>query len=177
MLIVVCSSAADAQASARKLPRFEDYPAKEVYTGRPAAPNILTPIQKRYRTRIRDGVDKGWGVYQDGREQNRPGPNFAGNMIVVQWGCGGPCLMMAVVDARSGNVYLPPLAVDRTFTLPLLCAGNSVSSNPRISFQRDSRLMILEATSDCSQKEHHSQRHYFLWDGGHWTILYQEPLE
>ena len=68
----VCSTVADGQASARKPPRFEDYPAKEVYKGPPVAPKILTPIQRRYRTRIREGVDKGWGVYQDGREQNGP---------------------------------------------------------------------------------------------------------
>lgn len=173
----VCLTVADGQAPARKPPRFEDYPAMGVYKGPPAAPKILTPIQRRYRTRIREGVDKGWGVYQDGREQNRPGPNFAGNMIVVQWGCGAPCLMMALVDSQSGDVYLPPLAVERAFTLPLLCVGNSVSSNPRISFRKDSRLMIVEATPDCSQMKHHSYAHYFLWDGDHWTTLYKKPLD
>lgn len=98
-------------------------------------------------------------------------------MIVVQWGCGAPCLMMALVNAHSGDVYLPPLAVERTFTLPLLCVGNSVSSNPRISFHKDSRLMIIEATPDCSQMKHHSNAYYFLWNGDRWTTLHKEPLD
>ena len=42
-------------------------------------PKIVTPVQRKYRTRIRQGVEKGWGVLRDGREQNHPGPNFAGN--------------------------------------------------------------------------------------------------
>lgn len=33
-------------------------------------------------------------------------------MIVVQWGCGSPCLMMAMVDAETGDVYSLPLAMN-----------------------------------------------------------------
>jgi hypothetical protein len=92
-------------------PRFEDYPAKETYSRIPAPPKIVTPAQRRFRTRIREGVEKGWGVFQNGlgngKEQNRPGPNFAGNMIVIEWGCGAPCQMIAVVDAETGDPGQP----------------------------------------------------------------------
>jgi hypothetical protein len=70
-------------------PRFEDYPATQIYKAKPAPPKIITAEQRRYRTRIREGVEKGWGVPRDGEE--RPGPSFAENMIVVQWGCGSQC--------------------------------------------------------------------------------------
>ena len=46
-------------------------------------PRLVQPQAKRYRGRIREGVEKGYGVLRDGKEQK--GPNFAGNMIVIKW--------------------------------------------------------------------------------------------
>jgi hypothetical protein len=159
-----------------RLPRFEDYPAKEFSSGVLAAPKIVTPAQRMYRTRIREGVEKGWGVYRDGKDLK--GPNFAGKMIVVRWGCGAPCLMMAMVDAETGEVYLPPLSVANTFALPLSCIGrNVVSSNPEITFRQDSLLMVIRATPDCNKENHHSYAHYFVWKENHWNLLYRDPLD
>jgi hypothetical protein len=104
---------AAAQTLSKPLPQFEDYPVKEVFNQPPHTPILTTPEQHHYRTRIREGVEKGWGVWINGewgKEQNRPGPNFAGYYIVIVWGCGAPCLMMAVCDARTGAVYNPPLS-------------------------------------------------------------------
>lgn len=81
-------------------PRFEDY-LVTVYGEPPVSPHIVAYSHRRYRTRIRQGVGKGWGVYQEQEEQNKPGPNFAGDMIVIQWGCGAPCLMAAIVLVRA----------------------------------------------------------------------------
>jgi hypothetical protein len=182
-VLLVCALAipAWAQPANTSLPRFEDYPVKEIYKGVPAAPKIITPAERKYRTRIREGVEKGWGVFQNGlghgNEQNRPGPNFAGNMIVVQWGCGAPCLMMAVVGAETGNVHLPPSSVEKSFFLPLLCVGNSVSRNPKVTFRQDSRLMVIEATPDCSQIKHHSYAHYFIWQNNEWRLILRVRLQ
>src|ERR1035438_5845146 len=66
-----------AQPVTPRQPRFEDYPATQIYKGKPAPPKIVTAEQRMYRTRIREGVEKGWGVLRDGKE--RPGPNFAGD--------------------------------------------------------------------------------------------------
>jgi hypothetical protein len=60
-------------------------------------------------------------VLRDGKEQK--GPNFAGSLIVIQWGCGAPCLRMAIVNARTGEVYSPPISINgvgvQSFDLPL----------------------------------------------------------
>ena len=67
----------------------------------------MTTEERRYRTVIRQGVTKGYGVEgSDGRQ--RPGPNFAGHFFIITWGCGSPCLMAAIVDATIGRVYPPP---------------------------------------------------------------------
>ena len=145
--------------------------------GQPVLPKIGRPSQRRYQTRIREGVEKGWGVYCDGVAQDRPGPNFAGDIIVIQWSCGAPCLMVAVVDARTGEVYDPPLAVNRTLELPLLVMGNSVGRNPELDFRKSSRLMIISATPNWFKEHPQSYRHYFAWESSQWVLVYKEPLD
>lgn len=169
-----------AQPATPRQPRFEDYPATQIYKGKPAPPKIVTAEQRMYRTRIREGVEKGWGVLRDGEEQ--PGPNFAGDMIVVRWGCGSPCLMMAMVDAVTGDVHTLPLAMkDRsmhdTLALPWLRIGNSVGGNPEVDFRQDSRLMVIKASPDYFKEIPHSYAYYYLWRDHHWTLLRQDSLD
>jgi hypothetical protein len=169
-----------AQSPSTRVPRFEEYPAGEIYSGTPATPKIITPLQRKYRTRITEGVEKGWGAFRDGNEQDRAGPNFAGSMVVVQWGCGSPCMMMAMVDARTGTIYYPPISdsgvgVDSLF-LPLLTIGRSVPANPDVQFRLDSRLMIVKATPHQAG-QHPSYTYYFLWRDDRWTLLRQIPLK
>ena len=181
-LLVLAASSATPQSgtdtSPRNLPRFEDYAVSDIFQGTPAAPQIKTSRQREYRTRIREGVTKGWGVIREGKEQ--PGPNFAGNMIVVKWGCGSPCLMMAMVDARTGAIYDPPIASNgvgaRNFMLPLLTVGQSVSRQPGVMFRPDSRLMIVRATPQQTER-HPSYTYYFLWQDNRWTLLRRVLLE
>ena len=158
--------------STERLPRFDDYPVAEIFQGTPAAPHILTPQQRMYRTRIREGVEKGWEAFWDSKDQK--GPNLAGHMIVIQWGCGAPCMMMAVVDAQTGTVYNPPISFDgigtQSLSLPLLTLGNRFSSNPEVAFRLDSDLMVIKATPKQSE-QHPSYTYYFLWQEGGWKLL------
>ena len=111
-------------------------------------------------------------MVRDGKEQ--PGSNFAGHMIVVKWGCGAPCMMMAMVDAQTGDVFSPPISFDGTGTqslvLPLLTIGLSVGRNPDVQFRPDSSLMVIRATPKQTQ-QHPSYTYYFLWHDGRWKIL------
>jgi hypothetical protein len=163
-----------------RLPRFEDYPVTNVFAGSVAPLKLTTNLARLYRTRIREGVERGWGVHRNGNEQVRPGPNFAGNMIVVQWSSGAPGLQMAMVDAETGHIYCPPISYHgvgaASFDLPLLTVGLSVSRNPKIQFQSDSRLFVIEATPKQTQ-QHPSYRYYFLWREHRWTLLKQVLLK
>jgi len=133
-------------------------------------------VQRSFGEVIRDGVQKGWYVFRDGKEQ--PGPNFAGNMIAILWPCGAPCLRMAIVNARTGGIYYPPItffgAVEN-FGLPLLTVGNSVSRNPEVEFRLNSNLMIIKATP-VQSLSHPSFTYYFLWNRNRWTLLRKDPL-
>ena len=58
-------NSAIAQRGAKSF-QFESYPSGEVFLSSPVAPQINDPVHRRYRTRIRDGVEKGWGVFREG---------------------------------------------------------------------------------------------------------------
>jgi hypothetical protein len=169
LLLAVCGWA---QTHSGAQPRFEDYQTVEMFTGTPAALKLATPLEQKYADQIRDGVEKGYGVFRDGKE--RKGPNFAGNLVVIQWGCGAPCMRMAVVDARTGEVYCPPIsfigAGAPSFDLPLLTIGDSVPQNPEVQFRLNSKLMIVKATPSQAGR-HPSYTYYFLWQQDRWTLL------
>jgi len=72
------------------------------------------------------------------------GPNFAGHYFVVSWGCGSQCVMMAIVDAKTGVVYDPPFSLAGSeLHLPL-----DSLSEMEVDFRRDSSLLILR--NGCS---------------------------
>jgi hypothetical protein len=144
------------------LPRFEDFPVKEIFTGVPAEPVLNSPEERKSRTVIVQGVRKGWGV-QDGvtgREVALPGPNFAGHFILVKWSCGSPCLMAAIVDAKTGRVLPPPFhreSGSSYFQVPY-----AFPMNPPLAYRLNSRLLIANI---CEAEE--SQKcgtHYFVMD-------------
>lgn len=178
-LVISLSAAAQTKAPNRDavhVPRFEDYLVTDIFHGTPAAPQLTTPTERLFRTRIRDGVTKGLGVMREGKEQ--PGPNFAGQYIVVQWNCGSPCNMMAIVDARSGIVYPPPIETE-ALLLPLLLfpvpgdSDHAVPLSARVEFRQDSSLMIVKANPDQGRSNY---THYFLWKNNRWTLLRQVLL-
>ena len=73
------------------------YPAGVPFKGKPSAVNLASHKDARmFRTRLREAAPTG--------------PNFAGHMTVVTWGCGTSCQTVALIDARNGRVYFGPTA-------------------------------------------------------------------
>jgi hypothetical protein len=135
-LVFLC--ALTAPAWARHVPRFEDYPAIEKFKGTPKVPSLTTPEERRFRTVIRQGVAKGYGVTDGPSGKERPGPNFAGHYFIVTWGCGSPCLMTAIVDAKSGRVLPPPFhPASAYFQVPW-----AFPERPPLDYRLTSRLLI-----------------------------------
>lgn len=160
------------QAPTQALPKFEDYPVAKISQGTLATPKLATSDQRSYRTRITEGITKGWGARVGGWEGSKPGPNFAGKMVVVQWMCGSPCLMMAMVDAETGVVYPPPKTSSargiNELMLPILRDSRQGPDNVSLQFRPDSRLLIVDFTPD---RETRPYTHYFLWDESRWKLL------
>ena len=149
--IGVAEIPAQAQTSG-VLPRFEDFPVSGIFKGTPAQPVLTTTDERRFRTVIRNGVSKGWGVEDGttGKAFTAPGPNFAGHYAIVGWGCGSPCYMMAIIDLRTGRVFPPPFhhgPGHSYFQLPY-----AFPMDPPLRFRQDSRLLIAnicEADKTC----------------------------
>lgn len=87
-------------AQAHRPPRFEDYPVTRTYEGQPAAVDLGSASwARRYRTVLREGATSG--------------PNFAGELTVVEWGCGASCQQAAIIETRTGRIVGPPLTLTR----------------------------------------------------------------
>ena len=141
------ASAAQARKG-RPAPRFEDYPAREVYRG-PVAPARLDSKKARmFRTRL--------------REDSRGGPNFAGRYAVVVWGCGTGCAQMGVVDSKTGRVYFPPLEYT---DIP---DTEDEAARSRV-FRLDSRLLVLTRNRYDGLGSYTA--YYYLFDGGRFRLL------
>ena len=146
-------------ASAQKTPQFEKYPVTETFTGTPAAPILATPEQRRYRTRIRDGVSPGTGKHI--------GPNFSGHYFVIRWGCGSQCVMMATVDAKTGIVYDPPLSgTGSELYLPL-----DNLSDAEVDFRPNSSLLILRNACRDFKNRDSCGTYYFNWKDHQFALL------
>jgi hypothetical protein len=149
------------------LPKFEEYPVTESYAGAAAEPVFATSEQRRYRTRIHEGVSKGSGVWSGSwkNPQKSAGPNLAGRYYVIRWGCGSDCLMMAIVDAQSGEIYNPPLSRKGTE----LYVSMDPLSDREIDFQRDSSLMVLR--NACREARRECGVYYFNWQQNRFVLV------
>lgn len=135
-------------------PKASDFPVTAVFKGLPAPPKLKTAGQRKFRAVIFNWVKKG--------------PNFAGHYTLAQWGCGAGCEQMAVVDARTGDVYEGPFGALPKATVCL--DGNA--AEPGISFRRDSSLLILKGCPDFKD----CGVYYFQWTGSEFKLLRKDPL-
>jgi hypothetical protein len=164
------SSAAQSKPDPRSAthePSFGDYPVTEVFTGSPVEPILVTAEQRRYRTRIRNGISTGTDVWNGSWKTpiKSSGPNFAGHYFVIRWGCGSNCLMMAVVDARTGKVYGPPLSdAGSELHIPM-----DPLSDVEIDLRRDSSLVILR--NACKNGRRECGVYYFNWSNDQFVLL------
>lgn len=175
VLLSTLAISALAQSSTVSVPRFEDYKVSQIYKGTPAPPRIETPSQRMYRTVIRQGIARGWGVFRDGKEQ--AGPNFAGHFIVVQWGCGTSCVMMVIVDTLTGKIYDIPLGFGKEAGQRMLLPGLGLRP-AEVEFRLTSQLWRMDACPDQPHQEHaRCYSYYYLWQGNNWRLLRRVRLE
>lgn len=134
--------------SQAQLPSFEQFQVTEIYSGKPAAPQIKTAGDRQFRTRIREGAAKG--------------PNFAGHLTVARWGCGSGCISMAIIDAQTGAIYRSPFS-SIYHSLGLRFGGKHASGEEKwgLSFTINSRLLIARG---C-QEEENCGSYFYEWTG------------
>jgi hypothetical protein len=108
------SVAVERDRQAVALPRFEDYPGPEVFTGTPAPVRLGSARYGRlFQTRLREAAQKG--------------PNFGGTFTVAVWGCGSGCQITAIINARTGGL-----------------SEQTLRTTNGIEYRRDSRLLVAD---------------------------------
>ncbi|MDQ1612716.1 MAG: hypothetical protein QOG00_2647 [Pyrinomonadaceae bacterium] len=148
---------AQSAATKRESPRFSDYPVKEIYRGR-IAPVILDSKRARmFRSRL--------------REDSRAGVNFAGHYTAVFWGCGTGCAQVAVVDARTGRVYWPPLEYTDIPNSPEESEDKAAFAAQHRNFRPDSKLLVLTRNHYDGQGSYTA--YYYLFDRNRFRLLRQ----
>jgi len=150
-------------------PLFEDYPVTEVFTGKPAAPIFTRTEERQYRTVIREGVRTGYGVGMGTHLIGRPEPTFAGHFIVIRWACGSDCRMMALVDAKTGTIYQPPLGGrgNDYFAVPLMPLDDKASED----FMLTSSLMIVRHACRDFKDRKTCGTYYFNWQDNRFNLV------
>ena len=82
--------------------------------------------------------------------------------------------MMAIVDTKTGTVYHAPITAGGIakprLALPLLTLGRRVSRVAEVEYRLNSRLMIVRATPEQTQR-HPSYEYYFLREEDDWKLL------
>lgn len=103
-------------------PRFDDFPVKDVFKGKPAKVKITSPKDREFSTRL--------------HEISGQKPNFAGHYTLASWGCGSSCIQTVAIDARTGRVVWLPFTV---------CCWD-VDVNEPIEFTRNSSLIVVHGS-------------------------------
>ena len=147
--LVTAQTTSPPSASAKPLPRFEDYPVAEQWHDTPALVRLTTASERLFQTKL--------------TEASKQPPNFAGHYRFTFWGCGSDCGAGAVVDLQTGVVHPPPLGAhgngwDRWIISPL---------RPDVDFRLDSKLVIVRGGVNYSERLKTSvpDVSYFVWDG------------
>lgn len=126
-----------------KLPKFEDFPAKEFSSNKKIVVDINSdPVGRLYRTALRSHVEN-FGI------------DFAGKYSLAEWGCGSTCQDGAIVDADTGHVY----------PLPGVMANGHDS-------RKDSRLLIQNPIiigGDWTRDWYRMR--YWEWAGDNFKLL------
>jgi hypothetical protein len=146
---VACSSeVAERAAPATHTPRFADYPTDSL--AGPAAPVDLTSSTDahRFRTALRAGAVRG--------------PNFAGRLTIVTWGCGTQCLSYAIVDARTGRVFSDS-ALDFSCHVP--------------EYRRGSALVVQRSDTVALGQCSTGPTRYFRWAGDQLVELRADAIQ
>lgn len=142
LILLACALFANAfNANAQTgVPRFSDYPVRERFQGK-TAPLVLTRAARAYRTRLREAA------------QGKP--NFAGHFIVTTWGCGTECIEGAIIDVRTGHVFMLP------FTLCCWAPGTVDDNFKPVDYRLNSSLIILSGARDEKDGDYAARAYRF----------------
>lgn len=132
---------------------FEEYPIKEVYTGKSAELDLNSSfIAKRYVTYFKEALTQG--------------TNFSGHYAIAKWGFTGVGNEIGIVNVQTGKAYVFPYVAEVEF-----------------SYNKGSNLLIIDPIEAiCGSKKDSDTTgsgkslsdvhpYYFLWENDSFKLL------
>mgnify|MGYP001178172685 CR=1 FL=1 len=146
-MLLALASVLGAPAVAQ-LPSHGAYPVQVQEFAAPAVPLIEDANLRELEPVLREALS---GV-----------PDFAGDQVLVQWGCGSDCLRLLAADRGSGGlVVLPAVA----------CCWEG--EGEMLDYRADSRLLVLNGRLDTARGH---GRHYYVFKDGRFVPVGFEPV-
>lgn len=130
---------------------FKNYPVQEIYKGKAATAKPLGARARKFKTRIKLGA--------------KEGPNFAGHYTIVLWGCGSDCSGVAIVDAKTGQVFIDPELLEITTKVS--------QDSPKIQFRLNSSLLVVEGYRSYGKISQPSAigKWYYNWEDNRLKLI------
>lgn len=128
-----------------KLYKRTDFPAQIPHNLKNRPPLLNTPYARYYRTLLRNAA--------------KETPDFAGNMVVAQWGCGSGCVRLAMVNVLTGEVYFP----DFDMFYPDSSSDDSLIEGVAFYYWPDSNLFITIGSQEGWADK--PGVYYYKWTG------------
>lgn len=136
LTILLCSAQ-------RQPPRFDEYPSRDtVLSSRLPLDGSRRVSDVRHSQLIRQAIGRG--------------PNFAGHLVIVTWGCGTNCQQALVVDPRTGRSL-----------------GEAHATSRGVDFRLTSRLLVLDPASPLEPVSPFESQYtkYLVWNGTRLEVL------
>ena len=140
---------------------FDKFPPEPGLSGQPKAPQLVSPMARRYRTMIRDAAAEG--------------PNFNGRYTITQWGCGTNCILWAVINHATGEVWASPKPVSSCWVS--LATEDEAKTPEWIVARRDSSLIYVHECVRPESGRVFDTRHVYVWKGSAPQWLRDDRLE
>ncbi|MBV9477517.1 MAG: hypothetical protein JO315_15710 [Acidobacteria bacterium] len=146
-------------ATAARADEFRAHPAEARLTRRAVAPDVSSGRAHRYRTVL--------------REEAREGANFNGHYRVASWGCGTNCIEWAILDLKTGRVWLAPKPAESCWAPD----GDEGAGRDWFTFRLWSSLLYLHTCDPSTDgRKTFTTRSVYVWTRGTLQLLRTEAL-
>lgn len=141
-----------ASAQRRSTPQFSDYPVTTTFSGRNASVKLVSSMDKRYRTVLREAA----------KEE----ADFAGHHKIALAGCGTNCMLAAVINLRTGRVYWFPETINQALSDEV----DAIIGEDAVKYSIDSKLLAFPTLKD-QDSDNFVYLQYYVFEGNRFTIV------
>lgn len=103
-----------------------------------------------FRTKITEGAQEG--------------PNFAGHYTITTWGCGTGCVQFAIINAKTGDVFMPPFYIAGGMNVQ----QEKLQEEYPLQFKPDSKLLVVIG----SRNEKGEGVYFYKWENDKLTLIH-----